>query len=105
MKTYLLGLSATKLLGLTTNKFLANASVWENLKSGLEKITEGVKTVSWTAFILALVVAGVAWIVGGRSAEFAKSTLGRVIIGVAILSLAAAIISTLQSTFGGGATF
>ncbi len=84
---------------------IAGATLWENLKSGLEKITTGVRSISVAAFILAIVIAGVAWIIGGRSAEFAKSTLGRVLIGVAVVSLAVTIVSTLAATFGGSTGF
>lgn len=78
--------------------------VFTNLGNAAGKMGVSVRGVAWTIFVVAVLICAVAWIFGGRGAEFAKSTLGRVVIGVGLAALATAVIDTLAKMFGGQGT-
>lgn len=82
----------------------ADTQVFSRIGSFANKMTTNITKVAWTVFILAIVIAGICWVAGGQTAQFAKSTLGRVIIGIALVALATAVVTTLASLFGGDAT-
>lgn len=77
------------------------ATVFDNLKSSLNTLQSNLTSLAWPIFITMCILAGIAWVAGGRGAEWAKGTLGKIIIGVFIVSLAAVIISTFRSMSGG----
>lgn len=79
--------------------------VWTNIGKGMNSLRSNVTKIAWATFAVAVVIAGVLWIVGGQTAQMAKSTLGRVIIGVALVALATAIITSLASMLGGKASY
>lgn len=79
-------------------------NVFDRIAKGAAQLGTYAKAASWAIFVLAVVIAGIAWVIGGQGANFAKSTLGRVVVGVGIVSLAVAIITTLSDTFGGGSS-
>lgn len=81
--------------------FLA-INVFENIGKAAGTFGSGLRGIAWTIFAVAVIICGVAWVIGGRGAEFAKSTLGRVVVGVGVVALATAIISTLAQMYGGG---
>lgn len=83
-----------------TYSLLLATNVFNNIQNGVGGIGKNIQTISWTIFTVAVIVSGVAWVIGGRGAEFAKSTLGRVVVAVGVVALATAIISTLAETFG-----
>lgn len=78
-----------------------DTKVFSRIGSFANKMTTNITRVAWTVFILAIVIAGICWVAGGQTAQFAKSTLGRVIIGIALVALATATVTTLASLFGG----
>lgn len=83
----------------------AEGNFWQSLKSWLDNITTNLKTISYSVFALALIAAGIAWVMGGRGAEFAKSTLMRVILAIMVIALAAAFITTLADGASGITSF
>lgn len=78
----------------------ANNAMFDNIKNFASQMSAQITTIAWTIFVLAVVIAGVCWVVGGQTAQFAKSTLGRTIIGIALVALATAIVTTIASLFG-----
>ncbi|MDA3768175.1 TrbC/VirB2 family protein [Lactobacillus delbrueckii] len=89
-------------MNLLTNMMMlaVNKTMFNNIKNFASEMSSQITTIAWTIFMLAIVIAGVCWVVGGQTAQFAKSTLGRTIIGIALVALAAAIVSTIASLFG-----
>lgn len=81
--------------------FLAN-NVFENIGNFAGKMGSSIQGIAWTIFAVTVIICGVAWVIGGRGAEFAKSTLGRVVVAVGVVAMATAIISTLAQMYGGG---
>ncbi len=79
-------------------------NVFENIRKFATGINSKLTGAAWAIFALAVVIAGVCWVIGGQTAQFAKSTLGRVIIGVALVALATALVGTIASVFGKSAT-
>ena len=88
---------------LTNMMMLADTGVFKKIYDFADETKTNITKVAWAVFILAIVIAGVCWVAGGQNAQFAKSTLGRVIIGVALVALATALVTTLASVFGGNA--
>jgi hypothetical protein len=78
---------------------------WAAVTKIINETRTNLVKISWGIFALAIVVVAIMF-VGGRSmAEIAKSTLGKVVIAVILVSFATAIISTLASMSGQQATF
>lgn len=89
-------------MNLLTNMLMlaVDKTMFNNIKHFASQMSSQITAIAWTIFMLAIVIAGICWVVGGQTAQFAKSTLGRTIIGIALVALAAAIVSTVASLFG-----
>lgn len=85
---------------LTNMMMLDDFNVFENIRKFAASLNGKITAAAWAIFALAIVVAGVCWVIGGQTAQFAKSTLGRVIIGIALVALATALVGTIASVFG-----
>lgn len=93
----------TNMMMLKAAKGNDSTQVFEKIGKFANSMAGNITKVAWTVFILAIVIAGICWVVGGQTAQFAKSTMGRVIIGIALVALATAVVTTLASLFGGNA--
>lgn len=81
------------------------ADVWGNIKTFFSKTGTNLTGISWGIFLAACVVAGISFAFGNDGSRFGKSLLSKVLIGVLVVSLASAIISTAASMSGTNANF
>lgn len=96
----------TKLMtGLNPTHMVVAADLW----SGVTKFTKSTSTnltkISWGIFLVAAIVAGIMFAFGRDGSQMAKGLLGKIVIGVLIVALATAIISTIASMGGASPTF
>lgn len=75
-------------------------NVWDSIKKFLADTRTNLTMVSWGVFVVAVIVAGIMFAFGRSASELAKSMIGKVIIGVILVSFAVAIISTVASMGG-----
>jgi type IV secretory pathway VirB2 component (pilin) len=73
---------------------------WDAIKKFLADTKTNLTMVSWGVFVVAVIVAGIMFAFGRSASELAKSMIGKVIIGVILVSFAVAIISTIASMGG-----
>lgn len=96
------------LFHLKATNFIAGASTanfWTSVQNFTRDTSKNLTLVAWGIFVVAVVAAGITFSFGRNGSEFAKSWLGKIIIGVIIVAFATAIISTFASAGGANATF
>lgn len=91
------------MMNLLTNGYLMG-DVWSNIQGGANSLSNNLNKIAWAIFAVAVVIAGIMWVMGGQTAQMAKSTMGRVVIGVALVALASALVLSLGKMLGGRVT-
>lgn len=83
----------------------AATDVFKSTQGLFRKMSTGLTGTAWIVFLCAAVAAGIMFAFGRNGSEIGKGMLIKVIIGVAIVALAMAIISTVASAGGANASF
>lgn len=78
---------------------------WTSIQNFLSETKKNLVATSWGVFIVAAIVGGIMFAFGRSGSEIAKSLIGKIVIGVMIVSFAVAIISTIASMGGQTVTF
>lgn len=80
------------------------AAPFSRIKSAIDVIASNLKYIFPSVAILMFIVAGIAWMTGRKGGEFAKSLIGKVVIGIGVICLAATFVTWFGSIFGGGSS-